>query len=62
MPALGRVAGDPDAYNYLPNSVKRFPGPRALAAVMADVGLVDIHYLLTAGGIIAIHVGTVPRG
>ena len=31
VPALGRLAGDPDAYAYLPNSVKRFPGPEALA-------------------------------
>jgi demethylmenaquinone methyltransferase / 2-methoxy-6-polyprenyl-1,4-benzoquinol methylase len=60
VPALGRLAGDPDAYSYLPNSVKRFPGPQELAGVMAGVGLVDIRYLLTAGGIIAIHVGTVP--
>ncbi len=59
VPALGRLAGDPDAYSYLPNSVKRFPGPSALAGVMSDVGLVDIRYVLTAGGIIAIHVGTV---
>src|SRR5687768_7871370 len=32
VPALGKVAGDPDAYAYLPSSVKRFPGPEALAA------------------------------
>ena len=29
VPALGRVAGDPDAYTYLPSSVRRFPGPEA---------------------------------
>ena len=57
VPALGRVAGDPDAYTYLPNSVKRFPGPEGLAAVMAGAGLRDIRWILTAGGIIAIHVG-----
>ena len=28
VPALGRLAGDPDAYAYLPSSVKRFPAPR----------------------------------
>src|SRR3954469_1991089 len=28
VPLIGRVAGDPDAYEYLPNTVKRFPGPR----------------------------------
>ena len=27
VPALGRLAGDPDAYTYLPSSVRRFPGP-----------------------------------
>ena len=56
---LGRAAGDPDAYTYLPNSVRRFPGPDELAARMAAVGLGDIRYVLTAGGIIALHVGTV---
>jgi demethylmenaquinone methyltransferase/2-methoxy-6-polyprenyl-1,4-benzoquinol methylase len=58
VPGLGRLAGDPDAYTYLPNSVKRFPGPDGLAAVMAGAGLRDIRWILTAGGIIAIHVGT----
>ena len=59
VPALGRLAGDPDAYSYLPSSVKRFPGPEALAGEMAAVGLEDIRWILTAGGIIAIHAGTV---
>ena len=58
VPALGRVAGDPDAYSYLPNSVRRFPGPEGLAARMAAAGLVDVRWLLTAGGIIALHAGT----
>jgi demethylmenaquinone methyltransferase / 2-methoxy-6-polyprenyl-1,4-benzoquinol methylase len=49
-----------DAYTYLPNSVKRFPAPPALAARMAAAGLARISYLLTAGGIVAIHAGTVP--
>jgi ubiquinone/menaquinone biosynthesis C-methylase UbiE len=49
-----------DAYSYLPNSVKRFPGPVALAAEMQHAGLCEISYLLTAGGIVAIHAGTVP--
>jgi demethylmenaquinone methyltransferase/2-methoxy-6-polyprenyl-1,4-benzoquinol methylase len=60
VPALGKLAGDPDAYAYLPSSVKRFPAPGALAARMAAVGLTDIRWVLTAGGIIALHVGTVP--
>jgi demethylmenaquinone methyltransferase/2-methoxy-6-polyprenyl-1,4-benzoquinol methylase len=58
VPLIGRVAGDPDAYNYLPESVKRFPGPHELAARMDACGL-DVGYVLTAGGIIALHHGTV---
>jgi demethylmenaquinone methyltransferase/2-methoxy-6-polyprenyl-1,4-benzoquinol methylase len=50
-----------DAYTYLPNSVKRFPAPPALAGEMERAGLCEISYLLTAGGIVAIHAGTVPR-
>jgi demethylmenaquinone methyltransferase/2-methoxy-6-polyprenyl-1,4-benzoquinol methylase len=59
VPALGRVAGDPEAYSYLPSSVRRFPGPRDLAAAMDGLGLKGIRYVLTAGGIIAIHAGEV---
>lgn len=59
VPALGRVAGDPDAYAYLPSSVKRFPAPDVLAGRMAASGLTDVRWILTAGGIIALHSGTV---
>jgi demethylmenaquinone methyltransferase/2-methoxy-6-polyprenyl-1,4-benzoquinol methylase len=59
VPLIGRVAGDPDAYDYLPSSVRRFPGPRDLAGRMAASGMTDVRWLLTAGGIIAIHSGTV---
>lgn len=57
VPQLGRFD---EAYTYLPNSVKRFPGPRELAGQMAQAGLVDVRWVLTAGGIIAIHHGRVP--
>jgi demethylmenaquinone methyltransferase/2-methoxy-6-polyprenyl-1,4-benzoquinol methylase len=74
VPALGRLAGllarlragagDAGtigrAYTYLPNSVKRFPAPPGLAAELQRAGLAEIRYLLIAGGIVAIHVGTVP--
>jgi demethylmenaquinone methyltransferase / 2-methoxy-6-polyprenyl-1,4-benzoquinol methylase len=78
VPALGRLAGAfavlagrhdaarggtiADAYAYLPNSVKRFPGPGALAGELERAGLSQIGYVLTAGGIVAIHAGTVPGG
>jgi demethylmenaquinone methyltransferase/2-methoxy-6-polyprenyl-1,4-benzoquinol methylase len=58
VPVLGRVAGDADAYTYLPNSVRRFPGPNELAARMARAGLNPVRYVITAGGIITLHVGT----
>ena len=59
VPALGKLAGDPDAYAYLPSSVKRFPGPEALGGKLAAAGLTDVRWILTAGGIIAIHAGMV---
>jgi len=59
VPLVGRLAGDPDAYSYLPNSVKRFPGPRDLAAEMERAGMGELRWILTGGGIIALHVGTV---
>ena len=61
VPALGRLAGDSDAYSYLPSSVRRFPGPQELAAELAGLGLADVRYVITGGGIIAIHAGTVRR-
>ena len=65
--ALGRSRSDApgsggaiaDAYTYLPNSVKRFPAPEQLAATLCHTGLQEIHYVLLAGGIVAIHAGTV---
>lgn len=51
-----------EAYTYLPSSVKRFPGPAALADELQRAGLEEIVYVLLAGGIVAIHAGTVPTG
>jgi demethylmenaquinone methyltransferase/2-methoxy-6-polyprenyl-1,4-benzoquinol methylase len=58
VPLIGRVTGEDEAYTYLPNSVRRFPGPEGLAAAMTRAGLTDVRWILTAGGIIALHVGT----
>jgi demethylmenaquinone methyltransferase/2-methoxy-6-polyprenyl-1,4-benzoquinol methylase len=58
VPLIGRVTGEDEAYTYLPSSVKRFPGPEGLAAAMERAGLREIRWILTAGGIIALHVGT----
>lgn len=59
VPVLGTLAGDRDAYTYLPSSVRRFPPAEDLAALMHEAGLGEIRYVILAGGIIAIHAGTV---
>jgi len=61
VPVIGTLAGDSDAYAYLPNSVRTFPEPRELAAKIDAAGLSEIRWLLLAGGIIAIHSATKPR-
>jgi demethylmenaquinone methyltransferase/2-methoxy-6-polyprenyl-1,4-benzoquinol methylase len=58
VPMLGNLAGDSDAYSYLPESVRTFPEPRELAAKIDAAGFSDIRWLLLAGGIIAIHSAT----
>ena len=60
VPAIGRVAGDRNAYSYLPSSVRRFPRPPALAAALGGAGLGHVRWLVTAGGIIAMHSATKP--
>jgi demethylmenaquinone methyltransferase / 2-methoxy-6-polyprenyl-1,4-benzoquinol methylase len=59
VPLLGVLTRDRQAYSYLPDSVRRFPAAPALAQLMADAGLRNVHYKLLAGGIVAIHVGGV---
>jgi demethylmenaquinone methyltransferase/2-methoxy-6-polyprenyl-1,4-benzoquinol methylase len=61
VPVLGTLAGDPDAYSYLPDSVRTFPEPEALAGMLDAAGLAQIRWLSLAGGIIAIHSGTRPQ-
>jgi demethylmenaquinone methyltransferase/2-methoxy-6-polyprenyl-1,4-benzoquinol methylase len=60
VPLLGKLSSDPDAYDYLPNSVKRWPDAAGLAAAFDRAGLQQIRWVLTAGGIIATHVGVKP--
>jgi demethylmenaquinone methyltransferase/2-methoxy-6-polyprenyl-1,4-benzoquinol methylase len=58
VPVIGSLAGDPDAYSYLPNSVRSFPDPQRLAEMIDAAGFAEIRWLLVAGGIIAIHSAT----
>jgi demethylmenaquinone methyltransferase/2-methoxy-6-polyprenyl-1,4-benzoquinol methylase len=58
VPLLGAFSSNPEAYSYLPESVRSFPSPRGLAEKMDAAGFEGIRYTVLAGGIIAIHSGT----
>ena len=57
VPLFGRVAGDPAAYSYLPDSVRSFPDADALADRLVSAGFDRVRWTVMAGGIIAIHSG-----
>lgn len=57
VPLLGSFSSDPEAYSYLPESVRSFPSPLGLAEKMDDAGFERIRYTVLAGGIVAIHSG-----
>ena len=58
LPAIGRaVSKHRDAYTYLPESVREFPDPDALARRLQAAGFTDVAYELLTGGICAIHHG-----
>ncbi|HEY6569429.1 MAG TPA: ubiquinone/menaquinone biosynthesis methyltransferase [Candidatus Limnocylindrales bacterium] len=61
VPLIGRVAGQGDAYGYLVRSVRAYPAPERVAEIMREAGLVDVHWRGLTGGIVTLHVGTVPR-
>ena len=57
VPLLGALSSNPEAYSYLPESVRSFPSPGGLAEKMDHAGFERIRYTVLAGGIIAIHSG-----
>jgi len=57
VPLLGAFSADPEAYSYLPQSVRSFPSPHGLAEKMDAAGFERIRCTVLAGGIIAIHSG-----
>lgn len=60
-PRLARAAGsDPEAYRYLGESIRRFPGPDALAAEMAGAGFTAVAVERLALGTVALHSGRCP--
>ncbi len=58
VPLLGKVLPGGAAYAYLPASVRRFPAPDELAALLERTGFAEVEYRTFAGGIVALHTGT----
>ena len=54
----GAVSGSRGAYEYMPDSVSKFPDQKRLAALMQETGFDDVEYTNLTGGIAAIHIGT----
>ncbi len=54
MPVLGAaVAGDPQAYSYLPNSLTHFPDAPRLARMMREAGFAEVTYRYLSLGAVA---------
>jgi len=58
IPAVGaRVTGDREAYQYLVESIRRFPDQRAFAAMIERAGLRQVGFTNFTGGVAALHTG-----
>lgn len=53
----GAVSGSRGAYEYLPDSVSRFPDQKGLAKMFEETGFIDVEFQNLTGGIAAIHSG-----
>jgi demethylmenaquinone methyltransferase / 2-methoxy-6-polyprenyl-1,4-benzoquinol methylase len=58
IPLAGKILPGGKAYTYLPASVRRFPGPEELAALMEGHGFGEVSFRRLAGGIVALHTGS----
>jgi demethylmenaquinone methyltransferase/2-methoxy-6-polyprenyl-1,4-benzoquinol methylase len=56
----GWISGSKSAYEYLPDSVSRFPDQDELAGMMKEAGFEAVSYQNLTGGIAALHLGTRP--
>jgi demethylmenaquinone methyltransferase/2-methoxy-6-polyprenyl-1,4-benzoquinol methylase len=54
----GMVSGSPDAYKYLPESIKKFPGAEDLASKIKAAGFQRVEFERMTGGAVALHLGT----
>jgi len=59
LPRIGGVvSGSRGAYEYLPDSVARFPDQKNLAKMMTETDFSGVEYENLTGGIAALHTGT----
>jgi demethylmenaquinone methyltransferase/2-methoxy-6-polyprenyl-1,4-benzoquinol methylase len=59
LPVIGgAVSGSRAAYEYLPESVQKFPDAEGLAAKMRVAGFQRVEFERMTGGIVALHIGT----
>jgi demethylmenaquinone methyltransferase / 2-methoxy-6-polyprenyl-1,4-benzoquinol methylase len=58
IPPLGRaVTGDADSYQYLVESIRKFPRPDAFAEMMRAGSFSRVKWQILSGGIVALHSG-----
>ncbi|KAE8660286.1 2-methoxy-6-polyprenyl-1,4-benzoquinol methylase [Hibiscus syriacus] len=58
IPRLGEaVAGDRESYQYLVESIRRFPPQERFASMIVDAGFHKVEYENLVGGVVAIHSG-----
>jgi demethylmenaquinone methyltransferase / 2-methoxy-6-polyprenyl-1,4-benzoquinol methylase len=58
IPALGRaVTGHAEAYQYLVESIRKFPRPELFANMMRDAGFRRVSFTRLTGGVVALHSG-----
>ena len=53
----GIVSGSRSAYEYLPDSISRFPNQEALASMMRAAGFTEVRFENLSGGVAALHIG-----
>ena len=53
----GMVSGSRDAYTYLPESIKKFPGAEGLAEQMRAAGFSSVEFERLTFGAVALHLG-----
>ena len=60
LPILGgAISGAPEAYKYLPESVRKFPEAPELATMMGEAGFAPVEWEYLTFGIVALHIGRV---